>query len=128
MIITLDTSTPVCRLTVIGNDSSHEYTWEAGRELSRGLLGYIESTLQGHGATWADLTGLIIFKGPGSFTGLRIGASVMNALAYARELPIVGTAGEDWREIGQRRLTAGENDQMVLPDYGADANITTPRK
>ena len=128
MILCLDTSTPVCQLALIEGNWRHVATWESGRELAKGLLGYIQDELQKNDKTWEDLSGLVVFRGPGSFTGLRIGVTVLNSLAYARSIAIVGELGENWRENGVVRLLSGENDEIVLPEYGGEANITTPRK
>ncbi|MES2630566.1 MAG: tRNA (adenosine(37)-N6)-threonylcarbamoyltransferase complex dimerization subunit type 1 TsaB [Patescibacteria group bacterium] len=128
MILLLDTSTPECRLFLVDGEWRYEAKWEANRELAKGLLAYIQSQLEGQGKTWKDLTGLGVYKGPGSFTGLRIGVTVLNTVAYAEEIAIVGETGDDWQEKAIQRLLAGENDIVVLPEYGGEANITQPRK
>jgi len=128
MILCLDTSTPACRLTFMEGDWRYDTTWEAGRALAKGLLGFLEQEIAFQGKTWGDVTGLVIYKGPGSFTGLRIGITVFNTLANTNTVPLVGTTGDDWRQQGVKRLEAGENDQIVLPEYGGEANITQPRK
>lgn len=128
MILLLDTSTPTCFLAFRDGDYMYETSWEAGRGLAKGLLAFIETELTTQGKAWSDVTGIAVFKGPGSFTGLRIGITVCNSLAYAQSIPIVGVMGETWREDGAARLRAGENDEIVLPEYGGEANITRPRK
>ncbi len=128
MILLLDTSMPVCKLTFIEGDWRYDTSWESGRGLAKGLLSFLEEQLQSQGKTWGDVTGLVIFKGPGSFTGLRIGITVWNSLAYARNLPIVGAMGDTWQEDGVKALENGVNDEIVLPEYGGEANITKPRK
>ena len=128
MILLLDTSTQECRLAFIDKDWHYEASWEAGRGLAKGLLEYLDTQLTSQHKTWADVTGLVAYKGPGSFTGLRIGITVLNTLSYANQLPIVGETGDDWREKGMARLEDGQNDEIVLPEYGGEANITQPRK
>lgn len=128
MILLLDTSTPECRLTLIDGDWRYEAKWEAARDLARGLLEYIQSQLDSQGKSWKDLSGLGAFKGTGSFTGLRIGITVLNTVAYSEGIPIVGETGETWQETAVKRLLAGESDKIVLPEYGGEANITQPRK
>ena len=128
MILLLDTSTPQCRLSMIEGEWRYDTNWEAGRGLAKGLLDFLEKELEFQDKSWNDVSGLAIYKGPGSFTGLRIGITVFNTLAYARSLPIVGVTGDNWRTSGVARLEAGENDQIVLPEYGGEANITKPRK
>lgn len=128
MILLLDTSTPICRLSFIEGDWRYDTMWEAGRGLAKGLLGFLEQEISFQDKSWDDVTGLVVFKGPGSFTGLRIGITVFNTLAHANGWPIVSTTGDDWRTQGCARLEAGENDEIVLPEYGGEANITQPRK
>jgi len=128
MILLLDTSTPTCKLTLVDGDQQFEAEWEANRDLAKGLLGYIQAQLEAHSKTWKDLTGLAVFKGPGSFTGLRIGITVLNTVAYAQNIPIVGETGDNWKTQANVRLLNGESDTIVLPEYGGEANITLPRK
>lgn len=128
MIILLDTSTPLCRLTLADGETQTETQWQADRTLAKGLLGYLQSQLAVQGKSWQDVSGIGAFKGPGSFTGLRIGLTVLNTAADALAIPIVGATGDGWKRDAMARLQAGENDRIVLPEYGSDAHITKPRK
>lgn len=102
--------------------------WQADRSLARDMLSYLRDQLAAHDKTLQDLEGIGVFLGPGSYTGLRIGMTVLNTLAVDRQIPIVGATGDDWRSTVLQRLQAGENDQLVLPEYGAAALTTKPRK
>jgi tRNA threonylcarbamoyladenosine biosynthesis protein TsaB len=128
MILLLDTSTPECRLSLVEGDWRYDATWQANRDLAKGLLEYLQTQLEGQGKTWKDLTGLAAFKGPGSFTGLRIGITVLNTVSYSEAIPIVGETDENWQEVAIQRLLSSESDKVVLPEYGGEANITQPRK
>lgn len=128
MILFLDTSTPICKLSLADGEWHYHNEWEASRELAKSLLGYIEEQLQKNGKTWQDILAIGAFKGPGSFTGLRIGLTVLNTIADSEGIPIVGETGEDWQRKALARLNAGENDKITLPFYGGEANITKPRK
>ena len=128
MIVLLDTSTPICKLTLVNGDTRYEDEWRADRQLAKGLLGYLNEQLQKHGAAFGDITGIGVFTGPGSFTGLRIGLTVLNTLADSESIPIVGTNGENWQNEALNKLAEGKNDRIVLPFYGAEANVTAPKK
>jgi len=128
MILLLDTSTPVCRLSLVDGDWRFDDEWQADRTLAKGLLGYIHKNLHTHGKTWSDLSAIGVFEGPGSFTGLRIGLTVLNTIADSQKIPIVGGRGEQWQADVLAKLRSGHNDQIVLPFYGSDAHITQPRK
>ena len=130
MILALRTDSPTAELILATPDGTiiERESWLAERRLAHELLGKLESLLGRHDTSWKQLTGLVVFMGPGSFTGLRIGITVMNTIAYSERLPIVGTREDSWFENGTQRLQLGENDQIVLPEYGAPAHITTPRK
>lgn len=80
------------------------------------------------------LNGIIVAAGPGSFTGLRIGISFMNAIAYAKDIPIVAVedAG-DFENLLQKGLnvlkSAGSNfESAAVPSYGAEPHITKPKQ
>jgi tRNA threonylcarbamoyladenosine biosynthesis protein TsaB len=128
MILLLDTSTPICKVSLVDGNWRYDDQWESGRTLAKGLLEYLHTALAKNDSTWADISGIIAFKGPGSFTGLRIGLTVLNTFADSESVPIVGATGDDWQSVGIQRLLDGENDRLVMPEYGAEAHITTPRK
>jgi len=128
MIILLDTSTPICKTYWRDGDKMTEISWQADRELADKLIGHLRAQLGERGVTWNDITGIGIYRGPGSFTGLRIGHTVMNTIADDKAIPIVGTTGSDWVKGALLRLARGENDNLVMPLYGREANITKPKK
>ena len=131
MILALDTSTPITELFLAdsGGKILKQIKAETGNQLSEQLLQIIEDALKDADLKLSNLTGLIFVSGPGSFTGLRIGASTINALAYSLNIPIVGiTMGPDWLIKGLARLNDMEDDKIVKLEYGAEAHITKQRK
>jgi tRNA threonylcarbamoyladenosine biosynthesis protein TsaB len=128
MMLALDTSTPECHMTLVAEGKVYQKNWLAERRLAKELLGELETFLVANHTSFEKLKGLIVFRGPGSYTGLRIGASVMNTLAYALTIPIVGQTGEAWLAVGQQRLASGNNDRLIIPEYGGLPNITQPKK
>ena len=129
MYLGIRTDSPVAELYLYnGADLKAEKTWQADRQLAHGLLSQLENFLHEAGLGFQDLTGLFVYRGPGSFTGLRIGITVMNTIAYAEQIAIVGAEDENWRHMATERLLRGDNDQVVLPRYGADPRITRPVK
>ena len=128
MIILLDTSTPVCKLTFIDGDWRQDDEWQADRELAKGLLGYLDKKLQSIDKKWSDITAIGAFEGPGSFTGLRIGLTVLNTIADANSIPIVGGRGDNWQNEVIAKLKSGKNEKIVLPFYNSEAHITVAKK
>jgi tRNA threonylcarbamoyladenosine biosynthesis protein TsaB len=102
--------------------------WQAHRELAETIHKKIQQMLSELSKSWNDIEGIVCFKGPGSFTGLRIGLTVANALAYAQNIPVVARTDPNWLERGIKDLLAGQNDKIVVPEYGAEPNTTKPRK
>jgi tRNA threonylcarbamoyladenosine biosynthesis protein TsaB len=128
MIILINTSGKICLVTLIEGDGRHDYEWQSDMQLSRRLLGYLDELLKRHGKTWDDIDGIGAYRGPGSFTGIRIGLTVMNTIADGAQIPIVGGVGENWQEDVIEKLNRKKDDKVVLPFYDRGANITIPRK
>ena len=139
MILFIDSSTEKLRLWLKKGDFEVNFEKTLGREMAKNILAEIKEFLAENGANWQNLRGICVFAGPGSFTGLRIGVTVANTLADSLKIPIVGEKNSDnsknngenlenWREIALEKLNSGADDKIALPFYGAEANITKPRK
>jgi tRNA threonylcarbamoyladenosine biosynthesis protein TsaB len=105
-----------------------ELKWQAHRKLAETLNFKIDEILNKSSISYSDLDAIAVYKGPGSFTGLRIGISTANALAYGLGLPIVACAGNDWLDKAAKDLANGKNDKIAVPNYGAPVRTTKPRK
>ena len=129
LILTIRTDNPQAEIGVFDNATKLAYrTWEAHKKLAETIHQTIDEVLAEAGKKSEDLQGIIAYEGPGSFTGLRIGLTVANTLAYSVHIPIVASKEENWIETGTNRLHAGEQDEVALPFYGRDAHITTQRR
>jgi tRNA threonylcarbamoyladenosine biosynthesis protein TsaB len=129
LVLTIRTDNPDAEIGLYEDSNKLTYdTWHAHRELSTTLLQHIEDLLKGQNKTLKDLNGIVCFQGPGSFTGLRIGLTVADALVYGLQLPIVAAMEDNWIETGLERLQAGEDDRIALPHYGAPVHITQQKK
>lgn len=128
MILAVRTDKPEAELHLLTNKGKvhASYEWEAHRTLAATLLTNIHQFLSREGIKARDLEGLIVFTGSGSFTGLRIGATVMNALAYSHGLPIVTGAGENWQSDGLVKVRVAKPGSYVIPSYDREPNITKP--
>lgn len=89
-ILALDTSTDACSVALAVNDEVTEKVSLAPREHTKYILPMIEELLASAGFTLGQLDAIAFGRGPGSFTGLRIGLSVAQGLAYGRDLPLIG--------------------------------------
>lgn len=129
LILTIRTDKPEAEIGLYDGDQQLAYeSWEAYRELSVTIHKKIDELLARRQQKLQDIQGIACFKGPGSFTGLRIGLTVANALAHALHIPIVARQNPQWLETGIADLLAGKNDQTALPEYGSPAHITAQKK
>lgn len=106
-----------------------EDSWESGRQLSTQIHTHIEALLKRRDVDAHILSGIVVYEGPGSFTGLRIGATIANTMAYALKIPVAGAGGdEEWLKKAVHKLSTAQIGEFVMPVYGGEANITKPRK
>jgi tRNA threonylcarbamoyladenosine biosynthesis protein TsaB len=131
MILALHAAGPVTYLWLIldpqGKDPEYALEWESGRALSEQLLGKIVGFIESHHRKLTELTGIVVFSGPGSFTSLRIGHTTVNAIADSLNIPVVGARGDNWRAEALERLGKAKLNLPILPYYGSEAHITKPK-
>jgi tRNA threonylcarbamoyladenosine biosynthesis protein TsaB len=72
------------------NGRTYEKTSESKVMKSQMVLPMIEEILSEHKLKLRDITAITVATGPGSFTGLRVGATVANALGFLLDIPVNG--------------------------------------
>ena len=114
MILCLETATTVCsvalcsRQGVIASKESIE-----GRSHASLLTVFIDDLLRESGLRISDLEAVAVSKGPGSYTGLRIGVSVAKGIAYATSLPLIAV---DTPEAMFSGFISAERENFIFTD------------
>ena len=128
MILALRSDKPEAELYLFDDGKKiAEIKWEAHRELADTILGKIKEILVNNNIADKDITGSIMHTGEGSFTGLRIGTTVANAMSYSLGVPIVEAEGENWINEGLGKITSSKPGNLVVPKYNAEPNISQPK-
>lgn len=88
--LAIDTATAIAAVAAGEPPDARSTTLlEGSRTHAAGIIELTDRTLRAAGLTVADLAGIVVSDGPGSFTGLRIGWAAAKGLAQERELPLV---------------------------------------
>jgi tRNA threonylcarbamoyladenosine biosynthesis protein TsaB len=89
-ILNLETSTSVCSVSVTGDGEvlSIRERLDAKSHASQ-LIPFVAEVLEESGLKPHDLSAIAVSKGPGSYTGLRIGVSTAKGMAYALNAPLI---------------------------------------
>jgi len=104
MLVAIDTATSYASLALHdGFRVRVEHTWESPRRHTVELLPRLVAALDQLGLGAGHLSGVAVTRGPGSFTGLRVGLAVAKGLAFARGLPLVGVPTLDVVAAAQGR-------------------------
>jgi len=90
LILNIETSTQVCSVC-ISNDKHVLSLKESNDQKSHAklLTFFIDQVLKESKHTFNDLDAVAVSKGPGSYTGLRIGVSTAKGICYAKDLPLI---------------------------------------
>ncbi len=88
-LLAIDTVTEGCSAALLYNDEIHERYEVTPRGHSQRILPMVEELLAQADLKLAQLDAIVMDRGPGSFTGVRIGVSVAQGLAFAAELPVI---------------------------------------
>jgi tRNA threonylcarbamoyladenosine biosynthesis protein TsaB len=89
-ILNIETATPLCSvaLTIDGHTVSSRETREDKSHAAR-LTGFIQEIMEEKNLKITDLDAVAVGKGPGSYTGLRIGVSTAKGLCYGAGIPLI---------------------------------------
>lgn len=90
LLLGIETATEVCSVALGRNGVVlHELHYDEPNRHASHLHVLIKTLLQETGFSLKDLGAIVISKGPGSYTGLRVGVSAAKGLCYALDLPLV---------------------------------------
>jgi tRNA threonylcarbamoyladenosine biosynthesis protein TsaB len=91
MVLCIETATNLCSVALCSSEKviSIRESTEIKSHASM-LTVFIDEMLKSNGIRARDLEAVAVGKGPGSYTGLRIGVSVAKGIAYAASVPIIG--------------------------------------
>ena len=98
MFLCIDTTSAYSSITLIdssGNEN-HLHNPLDPKNASEQILEVIDKLIVESGLQLSDLKCVFVIKGPGSFTGLRVGIAVANQFAHQLQIPIIGLKTDEW--------------------------------
>lgn len=117
-ILAIDTATEACS-AALWNDGTLSAHFEiCPREHTQRILPLVQDVLNESGTLLTELDALAFGRGPGSFTGVRIGIGIAQGLALGAGLPMIGVstlatmAQGAWRKNGATRVLAAIDARM----------------
>ena len=119
-ILHIETATSICSVNLSkGEEILSLRESQEDKSHASLLTVFIKETLESTGTDPSELDALSLSLGPGSYTGLRIGASVVKGMAYALDIPVIGI--HSLRALAQRCKTEVEkrrfngNNYLICP-------------
>ena len=88
-LLAIETSTPACSVALCVGGQSFYCEDVSARSHSNALLPMVEALLSEACISLSDLNAIALANGPGSFTGLRIGISAAQGLAFGQDIPVI---------------------------------------
>ena len=111
IILYIETATDVCSVALSKGPEIIGLKEEAGgNNHAKNLLPFIDEVLKQGGCKTADLQGVAVSIGPGSYTGLRIGVSTAKGIAYTAGIPVMAIGTLEGIAQGAKALWTGSND------------------
>src|SRR5690606_33515939 len=117
-ILAIDTATEACSVALWNDGAICAHFEECPREHTQRILPLVKQMLDQGNTTLTELDALAFGRGPGSFTGVRIGIGIAQGLALGANLPMIGVstlatmAQGAWRQTGATRVLAAIDARM----------------
>lgn len=116
IILNMDTSTEVCSVCVSENGTILSIREDReGKNHASLLTIFIEEVLKESGLQSTDLSAVSVSKGPGSYTGLRIGVSAAKGIAYALDIPMIAPGTLDIMRSGYLGKNSPVENTLYVP-------------
>ena len=114
MILLIETSTPICSVA-LAKDAEILAIRENHEGLSHAALAavFVEEVMKEANAKLEDLDAVAISKGPGSYTGLRIGVSIAKGLCYALNKPLIAVSS--LQALAQTAVKHYDENHLFVP-------------
>lgn len=90
LILCIETGTDICSVALSLNGKPVSIREESGRDHARRVAVFTEELLREASVAPEELDAVAVGRGPGSYTGLRIGTSFAKGLCYALDIPLLG--------------------------------------
>lgn len=107
-ILAVDTATEACSAALLVGEKVFSRWEEAPRDHTRKILPMVQAVLDEAGVTLDELDAIAFGRGPGSFTGVRIGIGVAQGLALGAGVPLIGISTLAAMAQGAHRLDGAE--------------------
>ncbi|AIN17825.1 MULTISPECIES: tRNA (adenosine(37)-N6)-threonylcarbamoyltransferase complex dimerization subunit type 1 TsaB [Yersinia] len=104
-ILAIDTATEACSVALWNNGEVQAIFELCPREHTQRILPMVQQVLAESGLSLQQLDALAFGRGPGSFTGVRIGIGIGQGLALGADLPMIGVSTLQTMAQGAFRLT-----------------------
>jgi tRNA threonylcarbamoyladenosine biosynthesis protein TsaB len=116
LILNIETSTQVCSVNIakdgvkVAGMETHEQNAH-----SKVLTVYIEQLLKSSGIGIKEMNAISVSKGPGSYTGLRIGVSCAKGIAFGAGIPMLSVNTLQHMAWGARQMIGLAEDYILAP-------------
>ncbi len=115
LILSIETATPACSLALAKDETEIGFIeTHIKNSHAEVVTVYIDDLLKKSGHDYADLDAVAVSKGPGSYTGLRIGVSTAKGLCYALDIPLIGLPTLKTLTAGMINRQKVQKEQPVL--------------
>ena len=95
-IILIETSTSLCSVALAEDGAVTAYRESSAPKAHASLTAvFVQEVLQERGVTLSDCDAVCVSKGPGSYTGLRVGVSTAKGLCFGSGLPLIAVGTLD---------------------------------